>query len=227
VKPRLVLTREDNGQWAMPLAAHFEVLVLPVTMTRWIPEADVRHALTLRHPRTIGVTSARGAQAAFWAHELFPDAPVLAIGPTTAAALTALSVPVAGVADPSTARDLAMLVDEGPVLVPGAADPLRDLDEALAARGVTIERVTAYETVPVPLDDEARHALGGADIAVVAAPSAWMCIEPFVPASTLVVAIGPTTAAAVRQRHARTRVGATPQDLLEAWRAESTAESDN
>jgi uroporphyrinogen-III synthase len=193
--------------------------VVPVTTTHWRDDDELVTSFESLSSRTVAVMSAKAAHAAALAVRAGHHGPMLAVGPATAQALRDEGLIPTAIAQPSTSVALAALVTEGPVLVPGAEEPLRDFDEALAARHIEVVRVTAYRTTPRALDDDEKFRLAGADVVLVAAPSAWYAIADVIPASTLVVATGPTTGAVVAAEHHVSAVATSPEEIVAAWRA--------
>ena len=131
------------------------------------------------------------------------DARIGAVGPGTAADLELAGAEVALVARPATAAGLARgLLSHPAGPRPGDAvgivqgDRARTtLAEALRAAGVEVRSATVYgsEGVAWSLD-------GPVDAVVLASPSAVAALPPDIGAAALLVAIGPTTAAAAVRR---------------------------
>jgi uroporphyrinogen III methyltransferase/synthase len=95
------------------------------------------------------------------------------------------------------------------VLFPAASIAHDTLETELAARGAAVDRIEAYRTVPSRPDADTirRELAGGVDVVTFASPSAVRSLAdslgqdwPLVLASTKVVAIGPTTLAALEDR---------------------------
>src|SRR5215469_5696484 len=135
-----------------------------------------------------------------------------AVGPGTAASLAAHGLDPTLVASVSTGEGLAealvpRLAPGEVVLLPAAEDGRRELEDGLRAAGVAVERVAAYRSRPVGSEPEGwaevvahppRCVLFGSPRTVeafLALPGA----EPLVP-RIRAVAVGPTTAAALRSR---------------------------
>lgn len=131
-----------------------------------------------------------------------------AVGLRTAAALREAGARhvLTGAADGAAAL-LDALTSRGPwngvrVLVPRAAAGLRILPEGLAALGAQVDEVEAYRTESPPAPAlQARWTAVAADAVVFASPSAVRALVSAVGASAFtgvsIIAIGPTTAAAV------------------------------
>lgn len=193
--PVAVLTREDVAAYAAALPG-WEVVALPVTTTEppRDPEALAR-ALATPHD-VVFVASARAAQVVRGS-----DKPIWAVGPATAAMFPSATV---GPGDgASTAR--ALLAAHGPVrvLVPRAEDGRDDAIAILRAGGATVIDAIAYRTVPRAFDPAP---LARADVVVLFAPSQVARVQFTAPC----VAIGETTAAALRAAGHAPAVAATP-----------------
>jgi len=154
-----------------------------------------------------------------------------AVGPATAAALSAQGLEPALVATVSTGEGLALalvprLQAGEVVLLPAAEQGRRALEEGLVVAGVTVERVAAYRASPAGTAPE-----GWAE--VVARPPRCVLfgsprtVEAFLSlpgaaalvAAVRAVAVGPTTAAALRARGwepAATASAPTPPEWVEA-----------
>lgn len=96
------------------------------------------------------------------------------------------------------------------ILFPASEIARPTLQEGLEARGATVVRVTAYRTVPAPVDGaaiEREMAEGGVDAVTFTSPSSVRALagalgeERFrrLMAGTRIVSIGPTTSAALRK----------------------------
>lgn len=210
----VVLTREDgkNDELRTWFGDGVNVIDVPLTATRYVAPDDVARELEdSAHFGSYGalvVTSARTANYVVLAMKaLTTGAPVFSVGPATTRSLEALGVDVAGPAA-ANSKELASLITTGPVLVVGAAQMRDELTNALAERGVDVTRVTCYETVVITPSEEQIAQLRGADVVVVAAPSAWQVARSFVLPQTWVVVRGATTGDAVRAEHRR---------VLESW----------
>jgi uroporphyrinogen-III synthase len=185
---------------------------VPLTTTRFYDSDEVMSVLRESHYfgqfRYLVVTSARSALYASLAKESMGlHGAVLVVGTATAHALEDESVEV-GLIGEGGAADLAASIDEGPVLLLGAAGMRNELERALLARGLVVESLACYETVHADLSGADQAALRDADVVFIGAPSAWAVAEDFVSERTLVVVPGSTTAAAVQHSHPR---------VLEGW----------
>lgn len=131
------------------------------------------------------------------------EARVGAVGPGTAATLREVGAEVAAIGDPATAVGLAKAVIRhshcprrgdsiGAVVGNRARSALR---MALALHGVTLVTAELYRSFSLP-----RHGLGSVDAVVLASPSAVAELPTSTALTALLIAIGPTTAQAVRRR---------------------------
>lgn len=204
---RVVLTREAgaNGPQRAWLPADAVVSEVPLTRTRFFDDEEVRAELARSaHAgsfRALVVTSARSALYVGLAREaLAPGGRVLTVGVATARAIEDEDVEVSVVGE-GGALTLLPEIDEGPVLLLGAAAMHGDLAEGLSARGIEVATLACYETLPALLSEADMDTLRAADVVLVGAPSAWRVASDFVQARTLVVVPGATTAAAVRATH--------------------------
>jgi uroporphyrinogen-III synthase len=98
------------------------------------------------------------------------------------------------------------------VLAPRAADGRRVVERGLVAAGARVEEVLAYRTAAIPAERlRERWRAARPDAAVIASPSAARALVGAIGAPALcalrgVVAIGPTTAAALRELRVPSRV---------------------
>lgn len=134
-----------------------------------------------------------------------------AVGPGTAAALSSAGGTVDLVAEPSTAAHLAdaFFADpraEGPVGLPHGDRALPTLRRALEQGGVEVRPLVVYDTVALPWD----QSLEGANALVLASPSAVAQVPVNVGGSVCLIAVGPTTAAAIERRGWRCVEAASP-----------------
>ena len=207
----VVLTREAplNDELHERLKDLADVLEVPLSVTRYAAEAAVASAIASSSAdgtfATLALTSARSARYAPVAlGHCARDAVVAVVGEKTAAAVRS-ACPGARVvvSNESTARDLAAVIEQGPVLALGARDPRPELAEVLDERGIELVRVACYETTPAVLDIEGREAIASADVVVIAAPSAWEIARFLVSRDATIVVTGETTFAAVASTHER------------------------
>jgi uroporphyrinogen-III synthase len=212
----VVLTREvgANEPQRAWLPAGAVVSEVPLTRTRFFDDEEVRSELAgctqVGSFRALVVTSARSALYVGLAREaLAPGGRVLSVGVATARAIENEDVEVDVVGE-GGALALAPEVDEGPVLLLGAAAMHDELAGGLIARGIEVTTLACYETLPALLSEADMDTLRAADVVFIGAPSAWRVASDFVGARTLVVVPGATTAAAVRTTHA---------NLWEGWSA--------
>jgi uroporphyrinogen-III synthase len=133
---------------------------------------------------------------------------VWAIGAATAEALQGRLGSVQGSfpepnADLGAAERLARVMlsagAAGPVLFPCGENRRDELPAILRSHGLVVDEVICYRMVLASLD-QARAAVSGASIVLVASPSVVQLLVEACPASTLpaLVAIGPTTAASAQ-----------------------------
>lgn len=230
-----VFTREvDPGSAYPALLATLGLEVVAMPLTRAEPPRDpaaLSRALEAGGHAAILVSSARGAAALITAvtgarvQATLPE--VWAVGPAT---LRALNLGGITAIHPESATDGASLAYSlvgqrelagRKVLVPRAEDGREEAMAVLRAAGVTIDDVVVYRTVPSPADDPALArgrdllAYSHAAICVVFAPSQVSALPahvgPLTELMTTFVAIGDTTAAALREAGVETvAVAATP-----------------
>jgi uroporphyrinogen-III synthase len=210
---RVVVTRErgynaDLVSWVPDDAAMSEV---PLTTTRYLDRQEVRDALhagqRFGHFRSLVVTSARSALYVALAREsLAPGGAVLSVGTATARAIENEDVDVDVVGDTGV-LDLDAEITEGPVLLLGAATMREELATSLVARGVVVEKLTCYETVPAVLAPHEEIELREADAVFIGAPSAWLVAMAYIDPRTWIIVPGATTASAVSRHHERVIVG--------------------
>ena len=134
-----------------------------------------------------------------------------AVGPATAAALRRYGLVADLTPERATGRDLAAALPDVAgqrMLLPRSDQALRELPEALAARGAQVAEVIAYMVKPAAPNRAALAALdaGEVDVAAFFSPSALQGLavllggQPLVEAlrGVAIACIGPTTAAAAR-----------------------------
>lgn len=154
-----------------------------------------------------------------------------AVGPRTAHALEALGLQVAVVAERTTGLGLAEALRQDlragdEVLLPAAEEGRRELQEALEGEGIPVTRVAAYraEQLALPAEVRVRLAARPPDVVVLASPRTAEALWEMPGGAELltrarVVAIGPTTSAAVQALEVPVAAVArtpTPEGLLEA-----------
>ncbi|MGA7835882.1 MAG: uroporphyrinogen-III synthase [Acidimicrobiales bacterium] len=212
-----MLTRErgQNETLISWLPEGVAVREVPLTTTRFHDADEVMSVLRESHYfgqfRFLVVTSARSALYAALAREaLAIGGAVLVVGTATAHALEEENVDVGLIGEGGVA-DLAPAINAGPVLLLGAATMRDELERELTSRGLVVETLACYETVPAALSGADEEALADADVVFIGAPSAWSVAKDFVSDDALVVVPGATTAAEVRRHHARVLEGWGPQ----------------
>ncbi|OJH39648.1 uroporphyrinogen-III synthase [Cystobacter ferrugineus] len=153
-----------------------------------------------------------------------------AVGPRTARAVEGYGLKVAAESPNGTGEALAevlrpALQPEDEVLLPAAEEGRRELEDALREHGARVTRVTAYRARPTALPDETWALLESSppDVALFASPRT---AEAFLEdagrerlGAARLVAIGPTTAAALSQLGLAVAAVAerpTPEALVEA-----------
>jgi uroporphyrinogen-III synthase len=213
----VVVTRErgHNDELMAWLPEGVTVREVPLTTTRFHDAEEVMNVLRESHYygqfRFLVVTSARSALYASLARDaLAIGGAVLVVGTATAHALEEENVDV-GLIGEGGAGDLAPAIDEGPVLLLGAATMRDELAKELLGRGLVVETLACYDTVPAALSGTDEAALRDADVVFIGAPSAWAVAEDFVGRDALVIVPGATTAAEVCRHHARVFEGWGPQ----------------
>ncbi len=209
---RVVLTREHGYNESLRAVGPdgAEVVEVALTETAYFERDEVARSLAALDVvfETLVVTSARAEPyLRLTAGVLDTRAEVYSVGAATTRALLSYGLEVTGEAAHASI-ELSGLITRGPVLLLGAKAMRDELGEALDKRGLRIERVACYETVPVLPDAAGAAALRDAQVVFIGAPSAWRVAQVFIATSTWVVAPGPTTAAVVRAQHER---------VLEGW----------
>ena len=214
---RVTLTREPprNDEVRLRLEGRCFVQELPLTTTREFEVTEVDRALDGlgEDPQSIVVTSARAAMFATRAHQRFPRALVVAVGPATLRALELQGVSDVRTSPALSATSIAAMDLAAPVLSLGALLPRPELANGLSARGLAHTHVAVYETVPRVLTTTDQELLATSDVVVIGAPSAWAVASPHVRPETVVVAQGTTTAEVVRATHPAVVMAATPEEI--------------
>jgi uroporphyrinogen-III synthase len=213
---RVVVTRErgHNAELISWLPDDALVSEVPLTTTRYFDTREVLDSLrasdNFGHFRALVVTSARSALYVALAREaLMPGGTVLSVGTATARALETEDVDVDVVGDAGVV-DLDAEIADGPVLLLGAASMREELATKLEDRGVVVEKLTCYETVPAVLTPAEELELREADVIFVGAPSAWLVAMAYVDPRSWVVVPGSTTAGVVGRHHERVIEGWNP-----------------
>lgn len=224
---RILLTRgeDDAAAWAGRLAgAGLAPVVLPCIDAEPIDEPGLAEALLDAFGRAdwLVFTSRRGVEAfaRLVGRPTTVDARVAAVGPATADAARGAIGRVDLVSERGTAESLADALiapgaagpaagqrrpdDRAPVVVLALAENARDvLERRLRAAGADVRRYDVYRTIPAaPRSPTRPLSTLGVDAVWLASPSA---VEGFLNQVELdvdvpLVAIGPSTAAAIRAR---------------------------
>lgn len=212
---KVVLTREPprNDSLRDVLELAVDVVEIPATHTDYWDVTSVLAACPVA-PATLVVTSSRATRAAAAIIHAWTPSVVIAVGATTAEALTAQGIADVLVSHEEGARGVAALHFNGPVVSVGAELTRPELGALVTERGLEFHHVAAYTTRERDLSDDERATVQSADCVVVAAPSAWNVLRPWVAPSTLVVVRGATTLAAVRDNHARVVVAPSETDTV-------------
>jgi uroporphyrinogen-III synthase len=210
---RVVVTRERGHNAELVSWAPDDALIseVPLTTTRYFDSHAVRDTLHASqhfgHFRALVVTSARSALYVALAREaLAPGGSVLSVGTATARALENEDVEVDVVGDTGVV-DLDAEIAEGPVLLLGAAAMREELATSLVERGVVVEKLACYETIPAVLTPDEEIELREADVVFIGAPSAWHVARIYLDPRTWIVVPGSTTASVVTRHHERVIVG--------------------
>jgi len=220
-----VLTRDIDGarSYAEALARlGLDAVALPVTRAVDADDADRLALAAAVAERWDGVLVASARAAAPLVRALDGrrlEARIAAVGPATAAELARHGIAAEVAAGDGVAAAEALLAAGcRRVLVPRAAGGRDEAVDRLRAAGVVAETVTAYRTVPTPADDPslvdglARITGGSAAVIALFAPSqvgalvdllAVRGVSPEVLASSVIAAIGATTASALAARGIR------------------------
>lgn len=206
---RVVVTRErgHNAEVVSWLPEGAVIAEVPLTSTRYFDSHEVLDTLRASEHfgrfRALVVTSARSALYVALARDaLAPGGTVLSVGAATARALDNEDVEVDVVGE-SGVLDLDRAISDGPVLMLGAATMREELATALIERGVAVEKLTCYETIPAVLTPNEELELREADVVFVGAPSAWRVARVYVDPRSWVVVPGSTTASVVERHHER------------------------
>lgn len=218
----VVLTRETGHNEILRslVPEHATVLEVPLTTTHYFSvehvEDELRSSPDFTKFAALVVTSPRAKEyLASAARALGANAEVFSVGRATTRVLVGEGMTVTGESSGS-ALQLVDVIERGPVLLLGAGVVREELPEALHKKGLRIDHVACYETLPVELDDVAKSRLGDADAVFIGAPSAWRVAQEFIDPLAWVVVPGLTTGAEVRASHERVIEGWEPslRDIL-------------
>ncbi|MGE0877068.1 MAG: uroporphyrinogen-III synthase [Acidimicrobiia bacterium] len=225
---RVVVTRaQDQASELTMRLSDAGAVVIEVPTIKIVDPADGGAALRAAVARLdeydwVVVTSANGAarfvQAGGGAQT---GTRIAVVGPATADVLGAYGVPVDLVPHRFVAEGLLGAFEPPPerggrVLVPQAEVARPVLVDGLRAMGWTVDVVVAYRTIPAELPEELIEAAAGADAITFTASST---VANFVNAAgveavpSVVVCIGPATAATARERGLDVTAVATTHDL--------------
>lgn len=214
VPVRVVLTRsrEDLGAYARALAPRFTAVALPVMVEVPLASEEIdalMTAVSAPGPTILWLASARAVAptvAALLTAGI--DAPpAVTVGERTAAAARAAGLEAESLGDDAVTAASALVARgvAGVAVVAPRAEGGRDDGLAiLTAAGARVHAVTAYRLVPRAPDDpalaEGLAALPTAAAVLVFAPSQAAALVALCPAPPPCLAIGATTAAALRER---------------------------
>jgi uroporphyrinogen-III synthase len=218
---RIAVTRPDPGELGGRLSA-LGAAVVHVPLIEIADAADggaqLRNALArLAAFDWLVVTSANGARRVGAAAAVHPGLRLAAVGPTSAAVLAAGAgravdlVPALAQAEGLLA---AMPREPARVLLAQADRARRVLADGLVALGHAVEPVTAYRTAvrtPTAAEVAELHTVDAVVLASGSAAEGWAAVAA--PASILVIAIGPVTAAAATAQGVRVDHIATSPDV--------------
>lgn len=193
------------------VARGHEVVRTPLIEARHRTDPATREAAAALLALPWLLFASRSAVAAWRALALPFEGPSLgAVGGATAAALERAGGRVRVVGEPATGHGLAASFlarrdARGPVGLPRGNRSRDDLPTALAGAGLPVRPVTIYDTLP-------RAWAGGerVEAIVLASPSAVQGLPDEVARRAVLVALGPTTGAALRRRGLRPQVAARP-----------------
>ena len=212
----IVLTRDAAGLAALatPLMARGAKLVqLPAVVIAALPASAASDALLARvsDAAWLACTSGHGARAfaALWDRLARPwptTVRLAAVGPSTAAIMTALLGPVDLVPQPHRASALAAALSGrqrggGCILWPRGNLAAPDFAIQLRAAAVEVVEAVVYCTRPAPPTAPAWDLPPQVDLVVFSSPSAvqGFCAGAAWPTGARAVSIGPSTSAALRQ----------------------------
>lgn len=212
VPVRVVLTRgqADLGPYARALGPSVEAVALPLLAEAPLtdPEkAALTAALATPRPWILWLASARAVAPAVAALSTAGSdpPPTVTVGARTAAVAAAAGLPAEALGDDAVAAATALIargVAGATVIAPRAAGGRDDGLALLTAAGARVVAVTAYRMAPRAPDDpalaEGLAALATAAAVLVFAPSQAAALLALCPRPPPCVAIGETTAAALR-----------------------------
>lgn len=213
--PVVVLTRPEDRSGPLRHALEAQGLaVLDLPCSRIEPVADpsvLARALADLDQRDLLVLTSAAASAAIRAatEPARVRAPVAAVGAVTAQAARTVGLHVTFVATRPDGATLAreLPLPAGDVVLARSDRAARDLPEILRQRGARVRELEAYRTVPGVSGDVAAVRLAlerGRAVVVFASPTAVVgmlgAVAPDRLGRAALVAIGPTTAAAIRER---------------------------
>jgi uroporphyrinogen-III synthase len=215
----VILTRdaERNApiRWALEARA-IRVIEMPCVRTEIADRSVLARAVGALTERELLVLTSRAAVAAIGAvvDPATIRAEVAAIGPATAADAGAAGMRVTFVAARAGGATLGadLPLPSGDVVLARSDRAASELPRMLRARGARVREIVAYRTVAGPTGDvraASAAVAAGRAVVVLTSPSAVDGLLAAVPSDrargAAIVAIGPTTAAAVRER-----IGAEP-----------------
>lgn len=214
---KVILTREPprNDSLRRILELAIDVVEVPATSTQYFTTDDILAQCAIQ-PETVIVTSPRAVTAALAVMRTYSPRTCIAVGSTTARDLVAGGALEVVTAEEEGARGVASLSFSGPVVTVGARETRPELSEVLNERGLVFQHCAAYVTHDCTLDASAIAEIQSADALVVAAPSAWRVVAPYVSSSALVVARGATTYGAVTLDHGRVVVATDETETVAA-----------
>ena len=220
-------TREGNSALADVLRGQ-GARVVEVPLIRFEPGGgpELYRALSrLRAYAWVLLTSQHAVEALFGHLEemgqdarAFGDARVAAVGPATARALEQRGIRADFVPQTFGAAHLGRELPAGAgarLLHPSSQIAESALEDALAARNLSLERVELYRTEPGVPDEAARAALRRADVVTLASGSAARAFAELAGTHFRVAVMGPQTEAAAREA-GFTRITLAQEASLEA-----------
>ena len=204
---RVVVTRAaDQADELVTLLSAAGAIAVPVPLITIEADPLETERLSALHPSDFDwlvVTSPNGAQHYLAAHGSLAPPSVATVGSATAAALAAGGVPVQLVPTDQRATGLLAEFPPGPgaVLVVQAAAAAPELAQGLEAAGWQVTVVAPYRSAPARPSAGQQLAALSADAVLFASGSAARAWVQVFGTSTppLVVAIGPSTAAAAEE----------------------------